>query len=65
MREHFPLLENSFHAERKSTKFRDSQFVQALFSQLLSKTPASPGRAPGMLGEALGDGDGDDGFEPT
>jgi hypothetical protein len=58
MRDHFPLLENSFHAERKMTKFRDSQFVQALFSQLLSKSPAPVGRVPtGMLGDALEAGD--------
>jgi DNA-binding GntR family transcriptional regulator len=56
MRDHFPLLDNSFHAERKLTKFRDSQFVQALFSQLLSKSPAPAGQGPtGMLGKALAD----------
>jgi DNA-binding FadR family transcriptional regulator len=59
MRDHFPLLENTFHAERSATKFRDSQFVQALFSQLLSKSPEPAGRVPtGMLGDALDRGDG-------
>ena len=59
MRDHFPLLENSFHAERNATRFRDSQFVQALFSQLLSKSPAPTERTPtGMLGDALDGGDG-------
>jgi DNA-binding FadR family transcriptional regulator len=57
MRDHFPLLENSFHAERKAAKFRDSQFVQALFARILSKSPTRTGRAPtGMLEGALDGG---------
>jgi DNA-binding FadR family transcriptional regulator len=54
MSDHFPLLDDSLHAERKAIRFRDSQFVQALFSRLLSTGPSGNDRAPsGMLANAL------------
>jgi DNA-binding FadR family transcriptional regulator len=58
MRDHFPLLDDSFHSERKAIRFRDSQFVQALFSRLLSTRPIGDEPAPaGMLAEAFDDDD--------
>jgi GntR family transcriptional regulator, transcriptional repressor for pyruvate dehydrogenase complex len=51
MRDHFPLEGSPRHAERQAARFRDSQFVQTLFAQILrSEHPRRPEASTGLLG---------------
>ena len=54
MRAHFPIDEGPRHAERRASMFRDSQFVQALFVDLLRGGGTKrPPLSPGLLNDAL------------